>query len=51
MVAGEGRRVLQCPLQLLYPLEICAPPCESEASEPELKDFEVCKCRCLTIRT
>ena len=25
------------PLQLLYPLEICAPPCESKPYEPELE--------------
>ena len=38
-VAGKGRRAkqLQRPLQLLYPLEICAPPCESNPSESELE--------------
>ena len=38
-MAGKGRQAkqLQCPLQLLYPLEICASPCESKPSEPELE--------------
>ena len=38
-VAGKGRQAkqLQRPLQLLYPLEICAPPCESNPSESELE--------------
>ena len=41
-MAGKGRRAkqLQRPLQLLHPLEICAPPCESKPSEPELEDSE-----------
>ena len=38
-LAGKGRRAkqLQPPLQLLYPLEICALPCESKPSESELE--------------
>ena len=38
-MAGKGRQAkqLQRPLQLLYPLEICASPCESKPSEPELE--------------
>ena len=41
-VASKGRQAkqLQRPLQLLYPLEICAPPCESKPSETELEDSE-----------
>ena len=41
-VAGKGRRakLLQRPIQLLYPLEICVPPGESEQSEPGIEDSE-----------
>ena len=41
-VAGKGHRakLLQCPLQLFYPSEICTPPCETEQSESELHDSE-----------
>ena len=38
-VAGKGRqtKLLQRPLQLIYPLEVCAPSGKSEPSEPELE--------------
>ena len=43
-VANEGCRVklLQQPLQLIYPLEICVPSSEIERSEPELENTEEC---------
>ena len=41
-VAGKRHqaKLLQRPLQLLYPLEICGPPFESELSKPEFEDSE-----------
>ena len=36
-IRGRRAKQLQRPLQLLYPLEICVPPCESKPSEPELE--------------